>query len=264
MQGVCRGCARGGVGANDMCAVGVCVGVCKDGVGVSTGRAQGGWRCSWCCTRGSVGVQGWGLQCPGAVLLDPGAAPPPGLQLLPVELWERLYQHRAESKGWAALAHAPVSSGEGARDFPAVLGAARPLPLAPCLQLVLGWRGHSRGCRGTGSWRAPGPFVGFMAAVGRGSPVPLATPCVVGAARRSCYRGQTVVVAVTPSVLAPARPRDSACRDLCPMGTAGWAQHWDPASHQHPASHQELGSPWPCHRGGGARLTLQSPPHPRW
>lgn len=203
MQGVCRGCARGGVGANDVCTVGVCVGVCKDGVGVSTGRAQGSWRCSWCCTWGSVGVQGWGLQCPGAVLLDPGAVPPPGLQLLPVELWERLYQHRAESKGWAALAHAPVSSGEGARDFPAVLGAARPLPLAPCLQLVLGWRGHSRGCRGTGSWRAPAPFVGFMAAVGRGSPVPLATPCVVGAARRSHYRGQAVVVAVTPSVLAP-------------------------------------------------------------
>lgn len=155
-------------------------------------------------------MQGWGLQCPGAVLLNPGAAPPPGLQLLPVELWERLCQHRAESKGepgLGGLGTCPSQQRAGARDFPAVLGVAQPLPLARCLQLVLGWRGHSQGCRGTGSWRAPAPFVGFMAAVGRGSPVPLATPCVVGAARRSHYRGQAVVVAVTPSVLAPARPK---------------------------------------------------------
>lgn len=132
-------CTWGCGHTNDTCKVGMCVGVCKDGVGVSAGRAQGSWRCSWCCTWGSVGVQGWGLQCPGAALLDPGAVPPPGLQLLPVELWERLYQHRAESKGWAALAHAPVSSGQG--QGISLLSLERPGPCPwPCVYSLF-WGG---------------------------------------------------------------------------------------------------------------------------
>lgn len=40
VQGVCTcGCGC----TSDVCATGVCMGVCKDGVGVSAGRAWGGW-----------------------------------------------------------------------------------------------------------------------------------------------------------------------------------------------------------------------------
>lgn len=210
---------------------------------------------------GVCGGAGLGIAVPRCCAAGPRCCATPGVTTAPRGAVGKALSAQGREQGLGGLGTCPSQQRGRGKGFPCCPWSGPAPALGPVFTACFGVAQTLPGLQRDRQLASPSSLCGLHGSCGVREPRAPGHPLCGGRCEALLLSGADGGGGGHPI---SAGTRDSACRDLCPMGTVGWAQHWDPASHQHPASHQVLGAPMAVPSWWRCPSDPSEPPPPRW